>query len=157
MAIWSTKTRLHAYFGWRWYDPLLVPTRPGTRTFLQVPDPSRPKVKNLYPSDPDPNHHHHHQHQQHDDDGDQRVMMWGGQSSRYIGQSNHTRASQVHHVITLPAKHHDDYKGNMQTWKQQLIFSSTKMTSLSCKNTPKKPYDYHKGCKRNMQATNALK
>ena len=31
---------------------LPVPTRPGTRTFLQVPDPSRPEVKNLYPSDP---------------------------------------------------------------------------------------------------------
>ena len=24
LAIWSTKTRLHAYFGCRWYDPLLV-------------------------------------------------------------------------------------------------------------------------------------
>ena len=32
---------------------LPVPTRPGTRTFLQVPDPSRPEVKNPYPSDPD--------------------------------------------------------------------------------------------------------
>ena len=31
---------------------LPVPTRPGTRPFLQVPDPSRPKVKNPYPSDP---------------------------------------------------------------------------------------------------------
>ena len=31
---------------------LPVPTRPGTRTFWQVPDPSRPKVKNPYPSDP---------------------------------------------------------------------------------------------------------
>ena len=31
---------------------LLVPTRPGTRTFCQVPDPSRPEVKNPYPSDP---------------------------------------------------------------------------------------------------------
>ena len=31
---------------------LPVPTRPGTRTFLQVPDPSRPEVKNPYPSDP---------------------------------------------------------------------------------------------------------
>ena len=32
---------------------LPVPTRPGTRTFLQLPDPSRPEVKNPYPSDPD--------------------------------------------------------------------------------------------------------
>ena len=31
---------------------LPVPARPGTRTFLQVPDPSRPEVKNPYPSDP---------------------------------------------------------------------------------------------------------
>ena len=31
---------------------LPVPTRPGTRTFWQVPDPSRPEVKNPYPSDP---------------------------------------------------------------------------------------------------------
>ena len=31
---------------------LPVPTRPGTRTFWQVPDPSRPDVKNPYPSDP---------------------------------------------------------------------------------------------------------
>ena len=31
-----------------------VPTRPGTRTFLQVPDLSRPEVKNPYPSDPGP-------------------------------------------------------------------------------------------------------
>ena len=35
---------------------LPVPTRPGTRTFLQVPVPSRPEVKNPYPSDPD--HHY---------------------------------------------------------------------------------------------------
>ena len=34
---------------------LPVPTPPGTRPFLQVPDPSRPEVKNPYPSDPD--HH----------------------------------------------------------------------------------------------------
>ena len=32
---------------------LPVPTRPGTRPFLQVPDPSRPEVKNPYPSDPE--------------------------------------------------------------------------------------------------------
>ena len=31
---------------------LPVPTRPGTRPFFQVPDPSRPEVKNPYPSDP---------------------------------------------------------------------------------------------------------
>ena len=31
---------------------LPVPTRPNTQTFLQVPDPSRPEVKNPYPSDP---------------------------------------------------------------------------------------------------------
>ena len=31
---------------------LPVPTRPGTLTFWQVPDPSRPEVKNPYPSDP---------------------------------------------------------------------------------------------------------
>ena len=32
---------------------LPVPTRPGTRAFWQVPDPSRPDVKNPYPSGPD--------------------------------------------------------------------------------------------------------
>ena len=31
---------------------LPVPTRPGTRTFWQVPDPSRPEVKKPYLSDP---------------------------------------------------------------------------------------------------------
>ena len=35
------------------FFPLPVPTRPDTRSFLQVPDPSRPEVKNLYPSDPE--------------------------------------------------------------------------------------------------------
>ena len=32
---------------------LPVPTRPGTRLFWQVSDPTRPEVKNPYPSDPD--------------------------------------------------------------------------------------------------------
>ena len=31
---------------------LPVLTRPATQTFWQVPDPSRPEVKNPYPSDP---------------------------------------------------------------------------------------------------------
>ena len=31
---------------------LPVLARPGTQTFWQVPDPSRPEVKNPYPSDP---------------------------------------------------------------------------------------------------------
>ena len=35
---------------------LPVLTRPDTRTFLQLPDPSRPKVKNPYPSDPARDH-----------------------------------------------------------------------------------------------------
>ena len=35
---------------------LPVPTRPGTRTFWQVPDQSRPEVKNPYPSDPAVDH-----------------------------------------------------------------------------------------------------
>ena len=144
----------------------------------------------------DHHHHHHHQHyrhqdQQHDDGGDQRVMMWGGQSSRYIGQSNHTRASQVHHVITLPAKHHDDYKRSMQTRKQLSAWKQSSPTP--CNNTssktslwwlqkkhadmktaidiivvkprlhyhvitlPAKHHDDHKGFKRKMQTTNALK
>ena len=58
-----------SWYHWRWWwfvarlSPIYVlfafnilllpvPTRPGTRAFLQVPDPSRPKVKNPYPSDP---------------------------------------------------------------------------------------------------------
>ena len=43
---------LHAFFAFKIFS-LPIPTRPGTRTFLQVPDPSRPEVKNPYPSDPD--------------------------------------------------------------------------------------------------------
>ena len=42
---------LHAFFAFKIFS-LPIPTRPGTRTFLQVPDPSRPEVKNPYPSDP---------------------------------------------------------------------------------------------------------
>ena len=42
---------LHALFAFKIFS-LPVPTRPGTRTFWQVPDPSRPEVKNPYPSDP---------------------------------------------------------------------------------------------------------
>ena len=43
--------RLHAFLAFKIFS-LPIPTRPGTRTFLQVPDPSRPKVKNPYPPDP---------------------------------------------------------------------------------------------------------
>ena len=42
---------LHALFAFKIFS-LPVPTRPSTRTFLQVPDPSRPEVKKPYPSDP---------------------------------------------------------------------------------------------------------
>ena len=42
---------LHALFVSKIFS-LPIPTRPGTRTFLQVPDPSRPEDKNPYPSDP---------------------------------------------------------------------------------------------------------
>ena len=42
---------LHALFAFKIFA-LPIPTRPGTQTFLQVPDPSRPEVKNPYPSDP---------------------------------------------------------------------------------------------------------
>ena len=41
----------HALFASKIFS-LPIPTRPGTRTFLQVPDPSHPEVKNPYPSDP---------------------------------------------------------------------------------------------------------
>ena len=41
----------HTLFAFKIFS-LPIPTRPGTRTFLQVPDPSRPEVKNPYPSDP---------------------------------------------------------------------------------------------------------
>ena len=34
------------------FFPLPIPTRPGTRTFLQVPNPSRPEVQKPYPSGP---------------------------------------------------------------------------------------------------------
>ena len=42
---------LHGPFAFKIFSQL-VPTRPGTQTFWQVPDPSRPEVKNPYPSDP---------------------------------------------------------------------------------------------------------
>ena len=42
---------LHALFASKIFS-LPIPTRPGTRIFLQVPDLSRPEVKNPYPSDP---------------------------------------------------------------------------------------------------------
>ena len=48
---------LHALFASKIFS-LPIPTRPGTRTFLQVPDPSHPEVKKTYP--PGPGHHHHH-------------------------------------------------------------------------------------------------
>ena len=42
---------LHAPFAFKIFSQP-VPTRPGTQTFWQVPDPSRPEVKNPYPSVP---------------------------------------------------------------------------------------------------------
>ena len=41
-------TYLHDFLPLKFYH-----YRPGTRTFLQVPDPSRPDVKNPYPSGPE--------------------------------------------------------------------------------------------------------
>ena len=54
MSIMKMMGPIYVLFAFKIFS-LPVPTRPGTRTFLQVPDPSRPEVKNLYPSDPDHN------------------------------------------------------------------------------------------------------
>ena len=53
MSIIKMRGPIDVLFAFKIFS-LPVPTRPGTRTFLQVPDPSRPEVKNLYPSDPGP-------------------------------------------------------------------------------------------------------
>ena len=54
MSIIKMRGPIDVLFAFKIFS-LPVPTRPGTRTFWQVPDPSRPEVKNPYPSDPD--HH----------------------------------------------------------------------------------------------------
>ena len=51
MSIIKMRGPIDVLFAFKIFS-LPVPTRPGTRTFWQVPDPSRPEVKNLYPSDP---------------------------------------------------------------------------------------------------------
>ena len=51
MSIIKIKGPIDVRFAFKIFS-LPVPTRPGARTFWQVPDPSRPEVKNPYPSDP---------------------------------------------------------------------------------------------------------
>ena len=51
MSIIKMRGPIDVLFAFKIFS-LPVPTRPGTRTFWQVPDPSRPEVKNLYLSDP---------------------------------------------------------------------------------------------------------
>ena len=53
MSIIKMRGPIDVLFAFKIFS-LPVPTRPGTRTFWQVPDPSRPEVKNPYPSDPVP-------------------------------------------------------------------------------------------------------
>ena len=53
MSIIKMRGPIDVLFAFKIFS-LTVPTRPGTRTFWQVPDPSRPEVKNPYPSDPAP-------------------------------------------------------------------------------------------------------
>ena len=53
MSIIKMRGPIDVLFAFKIFS-LPVPTRPGTRTFWQVPDLSRPEVKILYPSDPDP-------------------------------------------------------------------------------------------------------
>ena len=54
MSIIKMRGPIDVLFAFKIFS-LPVPTRPGTRTFRQVPDPSRPEVKNPYPSDPEYN------------------------------------------------------------------------------------------------------
>ena len=51
MSIIKMRGPINVRFAFKIFS-LPVPTRPGTRTFWQVPDPTRPEVKNPYPSDP---------------------------------------------------------------------------------------------------------
>ena len=51
MSVIKMRGPIDVLFAFRIFS-LPVPTRPGTRTFWQVPDLSRPEVKNPYPSDP---------------------------------------------------------------------------------------------------------
>ena len=51
MSIIKMRGPIDVLFAFKIFS-LPVPTRPGTRTFWQVLDPSRPEVKNPYPSDP---------------------------------------------------------------------------------------------------------
>ena len=55
MSILKMRGPIDVIFAFKIFS-LPVPTRPGTRTFWQVPDPSRPEVKNPYPADPAPGH-----------------------------------------------------------------------------------------------------
>ena len=55
MSIIKMRGPIDVLFAFKIFS-LPVPTRPGTRTFWQVPDPSRPEVKNPYPSDPGYDH-----------------------------------------------------------------------------------------------------
>ena len=52
MSIIKMRGPIDVLFAFKIFS-LPVPTRPGTRTFWQVPDPSRPEVKNPYRSDPE--------------------------------------------------------------------------------------------------------
>ena len=51
MSIIKMRGPIDVLFAFKIFS-LPVPTRPGTWTFWQVPDPSRPEVKTPYPSDP---------------------------------------------------------------------------------------------------------
>ena len=51
MSIIKMRGPIDVLFAFKIFS-LPVPTRPGTRTFCQVPDPSCHQVKNPYPSDP---------------------------------------------------------------------------------------------------------
>ena len=55
MSIIKMRGPIDVLFAFKIFS-LPVPTRPGTRTFWLVPDPSRPEVKNPYPSDPGRSH-----------------------------------------------------------------------------------------------------
>ena len=51
MSIIKMRGPIDVLFAFKIFS-LPFPTRPGTRTFWQVPDPSRPEVKSNYPSGP---------------------------------------------------------------------------------------------------------
>ena len=89
MSIIKMRGPIDVHFAFKIFS-LPVPTRLGTRTFWQVPDPYRPEVKNLYPSDPADGG---------DDDRDEIIIwiMW----SSFLYSTNQTLLAKLPYLSKL--------------------------------------------------------